>query len=96
MPDWLLSAIATGGPASALIMSYMWWRAEARCARYEELWVKASSDLPERIISFAEQHRQTTERLARAVRECQREHLGGGPYRRRIPISEEVEEEEEG
>ena len=35
MPDWLINAVATGGPAVSLIMTYMWWNEKKRAERYE-------------------------------------------------------------
>jgi len=74
----LVSAIATGGPAAALILAYMWWRAEARCGRYEDLWVRANEELSERILELAERNRRTIERLIREVRAARRDSGGEG------------------
>ncbi len=35
MPDWLINAVATGGPAVSVIMAYMWRIEKKRAERYE-------------------------------------------------------------
>ena len=77
MPEWFISAVATGGPAAALIMTYMWWHAEKRAAKYEDLWVKANEKLPEKIMDFAEQHRKTNDKLTKAIRASMQALSGG-------------------
>ena len=65
MPDWFINAVATGGPAVSAIMTYMWWRSEKRAEKYETLWLDSNKVLPEKIMEFTEQHRQTNEKLTR-------------------------------
>jgi len=84
MPDWFIQAVATGGPAAAIIMSYMWWRAEKRAEKYETLWLDANKVLPEKIINFTEQHRATHEKLVKAIWANIRELDGGRRATRRM------------
>lgn len=79
MPDWFINAVATGGPAVSLIMSYMWYRAEKRAEKYETLWVKANEQLPDKIMNFTTEQGKTLDKLTKAIWANIRKL--GGPYR---------------